>query len=194
MNGAYTGQADEQLTAVQKAVRAIPGPGFRNKLARQGAITRAETAALLVQELELGRIFKMTVESAVNRQDIPGDIAGHTLETDIRLVLDMGIRGLELGPQNRFRPDAKITRSHYAIIIGDIIARLADDPTLNTRFIGYPSPFPDLRSDAPCFNAVLVCTTRGIMEAGDILTGEFNPEGAVSGADALLVIRKLKDN
>jgi hypothetical protein len=39
----------------------------------------------------------------------------------------------------------------------------------------------------------MVCTSRGIMEAKDMSTGEFSPRGPVSGADALLIIRKLKD-
>jgi hypothetical protein len=44
----------------------------------------------------------------------------------------------------------------------------------------------------PYFNAVMVCTTRGIMETADAGTGEFMPMGPVSGADALLAIRTLK--
>ncbi len=194
INGAYTARADQQLAAIQKAVRAIPGSGSRNRIAGQGAITRAETASLLVQELKLNRIFKKEMDLAADRQDGPGDISGHALETDVRLVLAMGIRGLERDPQGNFRPNAGITRAHYAIIIGDIVAKLTRDPGLNTRYIGQLSPFPDVKPDAACFNAVLVCTTRGIMEVENSLTGKFNPAGAVGGADALLVIRKLKDD
>jgi len=39
----------------------------------------------------------------------------------------------------------------------------------------------------------MVMTSRGVMEAKDLSTGEFAPNGTVSGADALLIIRKLKD-
>jgi hypothetical protein len=39
----------------------------------------------------------------------------------------------------------------------------------------------------------MVVTSRGIMEAKDITTGEFAPMGPVAGADALLMIRKIKE-
>ena len=49
----------------------------------------------------------------------------------------------------------------------------------------------DVGNDVPYFNALMVCTTRGgIMEAKN---GIFNPMRNVSGADALLVLRKLKE-
>jgi hypothetical protein len=65
------------------------------------------------------------------------------------------------------------------------------DQKVATKFIGSPSPFPDLRSDLPYYNAVMVSTTRGIMETKDMATGEFDSMGSVSGADALLIIRRL---
>ena len=36
-------------------------------------------------------------------------------------------------------------------------------------------------------------TSRGIMKAADLTSGEFVPTGSVTGADALLVIREIKD-
>jgi predicted Zn finger-like uncharacterized protein len=59
--------------------------------------------------------------------------------------------------------------------------------------LGSKSPFPDLRNNLPYFNAVMVVTSRGIMQAKDLTTGDFAPMGTVSGADALLIIRNLKD-
>ena len=50
-----------------------------------------------------------------------------------------------------------------------------------------------MRADLPYFNAVMVVTSRGIMEAKDLTTAEFEPLSAVSGVDALLIIRKLKE-
>jgi hypothetical protein len=48
-----------------------------------------------------------------------------------------------------------------------------------------------VRSDLPYFNAVM--TTRNLMEAKDKLRGLFGPSEPVSGAEALLVIRLMKD-
>jgi hypothetical protein len=39
----------------------------------------------------------------------------------------------------------------------------------------------------------MVVTLRGVMEAKDISHGEFTPLSLVPGADALLVIRKVKE-
>ena len=39
----------------------------------------------------------------------------------------------------------------------------------------------------------MVVTSRGIMEAKDISTGEFAPMKSVPGVDALLIIRKVKE-
>jgi len=40
---------------------------------------------------------------------------------------------------------------------------------------------------------VMVVTSRGVMEATDITTGEFAPLKPVAGVDALLIIRKIKE-
>ena len=62
-----------------------------------------------------------------------------------------------------------------------------------TKFIGTTSPFPDLRSDLPYFNAVMTVTSRGIMGPLDMTSGEFAPLKPLPGVDALLIIRKMKE-
>lgn len=62
-------------------------------------------------------------------------------------------------------------------------------------WLGHVSPFADVRNDVPCFNAVMVCTTRGIIEPRRCVRQDiFDPGGAVSGADALLAIRRLNED
>ncbi len=78
------------------------------------------------------------------------------------------------------------------MMIEDILIKVAGDPALATRFIGAPSPFPDLRGDHPYFNSAMVVTSRGIMEVKDPATGSFAPLGPLSGVDALLVIRNIR--
>ena len=79
------------------------------------------------------------------------------------------------------------------MMVEDILIKVTGDNALATKFIGQVSPFPDLRSDLPYFNAVMVLTSRGIMEAREFTSGEFAPLKPVPGADALLVIRKFKE-
>jgi hypothetical protein len=116
----------------------------------------------------------------------------HPLRGDAELVLEHGVQGLELLPDNTFRPDAPLTRAEAAMIYQDILVRAGRDPSLATRWLGQDSPFPDLRPDHPAFNAAMLCATRGIME-GDQAGGRFRPEDPVHGARALLSIRRLKE-
>ena len=55
-----------------------------------------------------------------------------------------------------------------------------------------PSRFQDVTSSHPAYNAMALCSERGIMQA-DIITGRFQPNLAVSGADALLSIRTFQN-
>ena len=102
-------------------------------------------------------------------------------EADIEGIIRIGMRGLDVYPDGTFRPDEQVDRASYAMMIEDILIKVAGDNALATRFIGSPSPFPDLRADLPYFNAVMVVTSRGIMEVKDIATGEFAPLGPVGG-------------
>jgi hypothetical protein len=121
------------------------------------------------------------------------DIGDHPLRADIEGVLKWQVRGLENYSDGAFHPNDVINRAAYAMMIEDILIKITGDNALATKLIGGPSPFPDLRDDLPYYNAVMVVTSRGLMEARDMATGEFAPLDPVPGVDALLVIRKLKD-
>jgi hypothetical protein len=71
--------------------------------------------------------------------------------------------------------------------------RVTGEQKLKTRFIGQNSPFPDVRSDAFFFNAVQTVVSRNLMEPKNKIQGIFGPQDPVSGAEALLVLRLLKD-
>jgi hypothetical protein len=174
-------------------------------------ITRADVAALFIRELRLDEVYEklsiktydtgfkapksgLEMESEIMVKLPPAtDIEDHVLRHDIKTVIRMGVRGLEPYPNHTFRPDEKISRASYAMMLEDILVKATRDEGLATRFFGSVSPFPDLRNDLPYFNAVMVCTSRDIMTVADIRTGEFRPMGTVSGADALLAIRELKE-
>jgi tetratricopeptide (TPR) repeat protein len=209
INEKYLIEADNEWKGVQKIQRAAPGSLIGKKIALIEAITRADVAALFIQELLLEKLYeKRTLKRFDTSFQAPGkkfeadrivkaepamDIQAHVLRADIETILRLGVRGLEPSPDHKFFPNEKITRAAYAMMIEDILIKVSGDDKLATKFIGSKSPFPDLRNDLPYFNAVMVMTSRGVMEAKDLSTGEFSPLGTVSGADALLIIRKLKD-
>lgn len=209
LNDTYLIEADRHWKLVQKIQRAAPGSVIGKKIALIDKITRADIAALFVQELKLEKLYKKrspkrfdtsfkapTKAFAADRivkAEAATDVSDHVLKTDIETVLDIGVKGLEPYPDHTYRPDELISRASYAIMIEDILIKVSGDQKIATKYIGSASPFPDLRSDLPYFNAVMTVTTRGIMEAMDLTTGEFAPMDPVSGADALLIIRKVKD-
>jgi tetratricopeptide (TPR) repeat protein len=209
LNDKYLIEADGEWKLVQKIQRAAPGSLIGKKIALIEEITRADVAALFVQELLLEKLYeKRTPRRFDTSFQAPGkkfeadrivkteaatDIQNHVLRVDVETVLRLGVRGLEPSPDHKFFPNEKVNRAAYAMMIEDILIKVSGDEKLATKFIGSKSPFPDLRSDLPYFNAVMVMTSRGVMEAKDLTTGEFAPMGTVSGADALLIIRKLKD-
>lgn len=206
INEGYVVEANDSWKLIQKIERAAPGTMTGRKIALAEQITRADVAALFVQELELDKVFankkefdasykipdtEFVTERAVKTEPAL-DIADHVLRTDIEAIIELGIKGLEPYPDHTFRPDQKVTRAEYAMMIEDILIRATGDKDLATKFNGSESPFPDLRNDLPYFNAVMVGITRGIMEAKDMKTGEFDPMGLVAGSDSLLIIQRLR--
>jgi hypothetical protein len=177
------------------------------KIALLERITRADAAALFMEELKIDVLYaRRTAKSfdtgfkdpekakaAAAGGPLATDIAGHPLKADIEGILRVGVRGLENYPDGSFHPSDFVDRATYAMMIEDILIKVTGDNTLATKFIGSTSPFPDLRSDLPYFNAVMVVTSRGIMDVVDITSGEFAPLRPVPGVDALLVIRKIKE-
>jgi len=207
-NSEYVKEADLEWNLAQKIQRAMPGTVTGKQIAFVEKLTRADAAALLLEELKIDVLYKKRTPgkfdtkfkdpekaraSAAKAQLTAGDIGSHPLKADIEGILQLGVRGLELYPDGTFRPGELVDRATYAMMIEDILIKVSGDNGLATRFIGERSPFPDLRSDLPYFNAVMVVTTRGIMKAADLTSGEFAPTGSVTGADALLIIREIKD-
>jgi hypothetical protein len=70
------------------------------------------------------------------------------------------------------------------------MVRYWNDPSLETRFFGQTSPFADVNSTSPVYNAIMTVSSRGIMPGFD--DGTFKPLGPVSGTEALNIIRNLK--
>jgi hypothetical protein len=205
LNRGYVGPADARWKLVQKIQRAMPATVTGRKIALVERITRADAAALFMGELQIDALYArriMTSPSSAFRErekarasagPAATDVAGHPLRAEIERVIRIGIHGLGVHPDGTFRPAEQVDRASYAVMIEDILIGITGDRALATRYVGSRSPFSDVRSDLPYFNAVMVVTSRGIMDAGDTLTGAFAPRQPVGGADALLVIRRIRE-
>ncbi|MGK5095310.1 hypothetical protein WDW89_25270 [Deltaproteobacteria bacterium TL4] len=208
----FTREANEELELLDKIIRAQPGTRHGNKIALKASITRADMAALLIEELNLTALYQRNTDSGQNNafespykpfvppseqpKDAPlaTDISKHPLRSDIEEVLKLGVRGLTASPQLLFYPDQEITRAEYAIMIEDILIRVTQDRSLATRYIGDQSPWRDVREDVFYYNAARTAVSRDIMGVLDKIKGEFGPERFVHGADALLGLRTVKDS
>lgn len=204
----FVEEANKEYAVIQKIERAMPGTKVGKKIALLEEITRADIAALFIEELEIDKLFASRTPKEFDtsfkspekefktgefiKVEEATDIADHVLKADIDVAIKIGIKGLQPFPDHTFQPYKTITRAEFAMMIEDILIKITNNDKLVTKFIGSESPFPDLRSSLPYFNAVMVCTTRNIMEVTDVATGEFDPMNVVSGAEALLSLRTLK--
>jgi tetratricopeptide (TPR) repeat protein len=203
LKGEYAGKADAKWQMTQKIVRAMPGTPVGRKVALHEQITRADLAVLFIEELKVGELFeRMSAPSAgfqtpaemqaQRSSNLPPDATGHWAENWIKEVLRYNV--MDIFPDGKFYPDETVTRANYAMAVQRLLVAATRDPSLETRYFGEsPSRFSDVPSSHPAYNAMALCTERGIMQA-DVMTGRFNPNGPVSGADALLIIRTLQNS
>lgn len=208
LKGEFAGRADAGYATMQKIQRAAPGTKIGMKIALIPEIDRADLAVLLLEELKLEEVFKKkqqpnfdtgfqapadpTKMEQPKAAALPAatDVEAHWAKNWIKDIIRIG--GMEAFPDHTFQPDMKITRANYATTMQSILIAVTGDQTLKTKYIGGQSRFPDMRSDHFSYNAAALMADRGIMNA-DKITGAFNPEGHMSGADALLVIRDFQN-
>ena len=202
--GDLVGPAMHQIERIQLIERASPGTDQGRAIAAVDRLTRAELAVLLLEELkladlmrrrrpseEVGRFRAPDAQPQVPRS-APADIELSWARPWIEEILDLGVAGLEVMPDGLFRPEDAVTRANYARVNEGIMEAIIGDGNLSTRYVGEPSPFPDVRPDSFAFNAISLNVNRGVM-AADTLTGRFRPEDTVTGAEALLIIRELQN-
>ena len=146
----------------------MPGTATGKQIALVEKINRADAAALFLEELKIDVLYKKRTpktfdtsfkdpEKAAQKTQLAKltakDIANHPLKVDIEGILEIGVRGLENDPNGNFIPGDVVTRAEYAMMIEDILMKVSGDNQLANKYIGSTSPFPDLRSDLPYFNA-----------------------------------------
>jgi tetratricopeptide (TPR) repeat protein len=207
INGSLRVFADKDWLLLQKIVRARPGTPNGARIALVQKITRADVAALFIEEMHLPELwqkrsikkweapqFQTPQQAAAGAKGpiMPTDIATHPLKNDIEQVILLGIRGLETAPDGKFYPDKEITRAEYAVMLEDILIKVVNEPGLATRYVGEAnSHFHDMTTSNWAYNASVVVSERQIMTAD--LEGNFKPMDPVAGVDALLVIRQMMD-
>ena len=198
--------AIKELAEYQAAV-AGQSPELK-KIAKQKEVTRSDIAVLFVTELPLDKIFRSSPKkNAISFQSPDGGVMGkkeeenpakpaiatdvpdnHWARSFIEEALGKGI--IEKFPDGSFRPDEKVNRAEFARLIEHFLVKAYDDQSIETQFFGSVSPFADVLNTSPIFNSTMTVSTRGIMPGFE--DGTFKPLNAVSGAEALNIIRNMK--
>jgi tetratricopeptide (TPR) repeat protein len=201
--GKWHEKADRAWKKTDRIVRAMAGimiGDVGKRIAVKDAVTRADLAALLIDELKLEKLFagRIPVASRLEKMKpefIPADMTSHPFREEVLTMLKWKVRGMEpkfdeATQANLFKPADSVSRGEMAFILEDVLIKLTGDEKLAVAYFGQEkSPFPDVRSTSPFYNAVLNMTTRGVMEGE--LSGEFRINDPVDGAEALLAIRVL---
>jgi Tfp pilus assembly protein PilF len=188
--------AEEELNLMEKIAKAAPKSRLGEDVVLLTRITRADTAALIVRETNIGQILagKALPAGRLAKDPkglvMPPDVVAHPREAEILVVLGMNLQGLSVLPDGTFGADDYLTRAGFAVIMADTLIRGTGDPELSRKYAGTASPFRDVRSQSPYLGSIMVCSDwAGIMDGGD---GYFRPLETVSGVDALLILREAE--
>lgn len=208
IDGAFTEAANAGWAWLQKIERAGPSTKVGKRIALADTLTRADAAVLYIAELQLDRILARTrgekADTAFRAPDDPrnaspkdsakavaSDVANHWAKNFIQDAVKLGMRGLQVGADGNFRPNQSLNRAEFALLAEDALMAALGDKTLATRYIGSPPRFSDVSAGSPYFNAICDAVDHNVMNPnGD---GSFGALSPVSGADALLTIRLIKD-
>jgi hypothetical protein len=145
------------------------------------AITRAEMAAILVNELRVARWV-----ASAPKPCIITDIGYHWAKDEIKFVVDTGI--MEAYSNHTFLPSELLTRADCAQVVANII-KASGRQVLKKGARSRPQKASDVSSLHNAFDAIMLVTARKIMKGYE--DGTFKPDGKVSGREAYTIIRRL---
>jgi len=202
--GKWNEPADKAWKKTSKIVRAMGGitvGDVGKKIAVKETVSRGDLAALLVDEMKIDKLFagRIPVKSqlaAMKAEFVPADLLSHQFREEVDVIMKWKVRGLEPKYDQTtkaylFKPEDKVQRGEMAFILEDVLMKLTGDEKIATAYFGQErSPFPDVKTTSPYYNAVMNMTSRGIMEGE--LSGEFRFNEPVDGAEAILAIRMLQ--
>jgi tetratricopeptide (TPR) repeat protein len=195
----FADRAWKKTDRIQRATAGVTIGDIGKRIAVKDVITRGDLATLLVAELKIDKLSGGRIPDSQpdKRQEFtPPDIAGYPFKEEVIIVMKWKVRGLEpkydeTAKAYLFKPMDLVKRGEMALVLEDVLIKITGDEKIATAYFGHDkSPFPDVRPTSPLYNAVMNVTTRGIMEGET--SGEFMAERPVSGEEAILAVRTLK--
>lgn len=186
---AYVLQAYNEIDKLTKIKQAQPVSDIGKEIGLKDTITRADMAALLVHELHLPELLEVPHSSL----PVIRDIGAEPFAKEIRAIVPLHLRELSATVDGYFDPQLKMTKASYCEILEDIMVRITGDTSLQTRFKHVRSPYKDLAPKAPYYNACILGLIKGFVTPQDYLHKKFGPLSPISGADALVGLKRLRE-
>jgi len=194
-NDEFLEEADREWKLIKKILSVQPSTQTGKKIAIADTVTRAEVAALLIEELQLDELYKgLGIQNsetlAVQAQS---NVAPYPYQKDVEKILQIGVKGLELYPDAEFHPCDLVTRVVLAVVIVDIIKKITKNVSLTQSYEVMISPYKYLGPDLPYYGEIMTVLTMGVMEAATLTSSRLAPYEPLAGIEALIAIDKLKD-
>ncbi|AMK10905.1 S-layer homology domain-containing protein [Pseudodesulfovibrio indicus] len=198
--GKWHRPANDLYARIQKIEQAAANytvTGVSWAIAAKDSVSRADVAALIVNELNLPKLFGKLSAAEPKADFVPADVSGHAFQVEIVEILKWNVRGLEptynaTARAELFLPGEPVSRKEMALTLEDILIKVSGDESLATRYFGQDnSPYADVKPTEAHYNAVVNVVTRNLMETD--LSGNFRPEDDLDGAELLLAVVRLRN-
>ncbi len=196
-------QSNNKIIHVTKMMKAEHLSDKGSIIADRDKINRADFCVLLIEELKLKnfikrkhpelfkKIFNEDYTLKTRKIKVKPEVGNNEANEWILEIIQIDIQFLDLYPDGYFYPDRLVTKSHFAVVIQEVLALISGYSSFSTKYIGIDSKFNDVHSDYYAFNAINLCIEMGIMEAPE--DGIFNSDSTISGIDAILMLRIVED-
>ena len=202
-NSGYVKESQRQLRQLEDIFGAMPVTKTGQNIVLKRRISRADCAALIIEEMKFGHMIWGEAALQKENKDFKNlkrpekiktfsakDIKDHPFAIYIENVLSLNLAGLQTYSDGMFRPDEYLDRGGFAVVIAAMMKKISPEKMgLSTPI---SSPFADVQETSPFYEAVMIVASQEIMEAIDKTREEFAPLGPLSGAEALLALKKLK--
>lgn len=195
LNDEYLEQADREWKRIQMILEAEPANHRIEEIALVDRVTRSQLALILVDQLKLDELYHGLgiYNASLKKESHLLDVEYHPHKREIEVVVDMNVAGLEPYPDGTFHPDDLVTRLALAVVVYDIMVRVSGDKLLAERYGDLLEPTETADFPHSNYDAIRTAVGRGIMPDEWFTSSRLAPYSPVSGAEALLVVKNLKD-